>query len=128
MDDLKSAPVSPQRLAELVETIDVIASSNKVGQYSVGYTARSPEKRFNEYRPKNYAHFVILATGMKRPAALNLERALFEAAVSDKSSVLYEKYRDNKRDGPYRGSPGGKTVGAEEPVHSVYMVWKKSEA
>ena len=57
--------------------------------------------------------------------ALYVEGALFLSVTRPKKGLLYRKYGDTLRDGPYRRSSGANKVAPDARLHSVYMNWRE---
>ncbi len=114
--------VGSSNVARIAETVDAICESPRVVGYLIGYTANNGQ-RIKAYKAEGFPHYVVLAEGLNRNDALQLERALQERIRDKPQENCYRKYHEAKRDGPYRPSSGGVSVGADELVHSVYMAW-----
>jgi len=113
-----------RRIKAYLGAIDAIARSPYVEQFLVGFTKRSGWGRRSEYRAVGYDHLVILADKLTQEEALDLEAALQTAAWSNRRSILFRKYRQNRRDKrrQYRSS-GPLSTSPDDHVHSVYMAW-----
>jgi predicted GIY-YIG superfamily endonuclease len=118
--------ISQFQINHLLNTIEAIARSPQVRQYVIGYTSKAPHIRFGQYRGRGYHHLVVLATQMVREDALDLEAHLQERVKSEKDHVLYQKYREKKRDRPHARSAGGSKLDPNGLGHSVYMAWIES--
>ena len=76
----------------LVYTVYAIASSPLVEEFVIGFTARPGWARRAEYRRRGYHHLAIIADGLTREAALDLERTLQAMVRTDRRWHLYRRY------------------------------------
>src|SRR6185312_8829893 len=74
----------------------------------------------------SYVTFIITSSFSRMvDEALYVEGALFLSVTRPKKGLLYRKYGDTLRDGPYRRSSGANKVAPDARLHSVYMNWRE---
>ena len=104
----------------LIPAITALIQSPGITKYVIGITADIPS-RVRAYSRVSIPWVYVLQTNLFAKQALAIEKALFEAAVSDRRSLAYRKYHDGKKEQKYCPSIGG--VGAERPgkAYAVYV-------
>lgn len=115
------------RVEEVRRTVACIVASPLVDGYKIGLTVHPTRKRFLEWRKWDYEHMVVLADSLSCRDALDLEERLWAACRSDADSLLYKKWEDGTRDGPYRRSGGGRDIHEDEARNAIYMIWWEPE-
>jgi hypothetical protein len=90
----------------------------------IGFTARLGSARRAEYRRRGYQHLVVIADGMTREVALDLERCLQEVIKTDRRWLIYKRYDPERRDNRHFPSYGAGTTDPASRCHSVYVAWR----
>lgn len=106
------------------DTVWCIAASKHVQEFMIGYTRRPLRFRQGEYQRKHgYQYSVVLANGLTKDEAHQLEESIQHLIKSDKRLNIYRKYNPERRDGRYYPSEGPTSQQQLDPLHSVYMAW-----
>lgn len=113
-----------KQVEALIYTVYAIAASPLVDEYVIGFTSRLGWARRSEYRTRGYQHLVVIADGLDRAAALDLERCLQEAIRSDRRWQVYRRYDPTRRDSRHYPSFGASTLDPSTRCHSVYVAWR----
>jgi hypothetical protein len=114
---------TPARLKRYLNTAWAIAASPYVEEYLIGFTARSENARYKEYKVWDYDYLVILADKLTRFDAKYLEQYLQRELLRDKRSTAFHRYNKRRRGLRYYPSHGGIEGDPEAKIHSVYMAW-----
>ncbi len=106
-----------------LNTVKTIVNSKLLDQYLIGLTCWDATKKGDSYDKIGFEHFVTIASPLTAAEALELEEYLFKMCTKNgKNTLLYKKYHDQKRDGHYHPSLGGKTH-PDDANMLVYMTW-----
>jgi hypothetical protein len=91
----------------------------------IGYTRRPAKARLAEYSQiHGYQYMTILANGLSLEDAHLLEKYLQEEIwASKKSSTVYKKYEESRKNGRHFPSAGPTSSITLEKTHTVYMAW-----
>lgn len=116
---------------QLALTVDAIATSSRVDEYIIGYTARQGLKRRSEYvRRHGYEYLVILVDRLTQADALKIEQALHEYLTHEgnpdllRHTASYRKYEKKRLHERHYRSAGNFSADPNDIVHSVYMAWR----
>ena len=108
-----------------IKHIEALIRSSSIAGYLVGIT-KSIDSRRAAYTREGFPLFYILDCGLKLTDAIQAEREIFQSATTDHRSILYKKYQDPKRLGPYRSSVGG--TKDQSGLYCVYIAaWLKEQ-
>jgi hypothetical protein len=119
-------PVRSSTVDKLLDIIEIICESRKLGGYLVGFTTWAALKKGGSYVRHRFPYFVVLADKLKLHDALDLERRLFERIKSE-GGVRWKKYHLKKIAGPYHPSPGTSRIDPLMLGCAVYMAfWEKT--
>lgn len=117
--------VRDQAVDRVVNTIEIIVSSNAVVQYKTGITLDIKRRR-NQYGgdPTDpYPHFVVLEVRLTAAAALQLEKSVHDVIVQSdgRSSMAKKKWEGGYR--KYSPSLGG-VASDDGREYYFYLTWK----